>query len=90
MIEERHLYASGEIKDIDVAIVALLERRRALTADLPHEGLGHSLFPPSFEVAAVVELYCRGLGAPGELVARAILNVSRVVGSMAGPKESCG
>lgn len=66
-----------EIEKVDLAIVELVARRCGLASGLPVDRWSRSTFPASFRVDDVVRLYCEGLGAPGELVARAVLNVSR-------------
>lgn len=70
-----------EIEQVDREIVGLLARRRALAGELPADRSPGSTFPVAFRVADVVRLYSDGLGAPGELVARAVLNTSRAAQS---------
>jgi hypothetical protein len=68
------------LAQVDHAILELVRTRRALS----HELLGHggasrqqSIFPRTFRVDEVVELYVQELGPPAELLARSILNVCR-------------
>jgi hypothetical protein len=68
---------AAEIEQLDLEIIALLRRRCELAGDLPTERGQPSMFPISFRVDDTVGLYEDALGPPGELVARAVLNVSR-------------
>lgn len=71
----------GEIEQVDREIVDLLKRRRALASGLPADRAPHSTYPAAFQVEDVVRVYSEGLGGPGELVARAVLNSSRAAQS---------
>lgn len=71
----------AEIEQVDRAIVELLQRRRELAGELPTDRVLGSTFPTAFRVDEVVQLYRECLGAPGELVARAVLNSSRAAQS---------
>jgi hypothetical protein len=63
------------IEALDEEIIALLERRRAMVADLPYYPAGPRLKDPT-RVAALRDLadrYRHRLGGAGELVARAVV-----------------
>lgn len=71
-----------EIQEVDRQILALLETRRTLTSGLHDQaGAPTPFYPESFDVDVVLNTYRGRLGGPGELVARAVLNLCRAAGA---------
>ena len=68
----------SSIREVDREIIRLLEARCRLVRDLPDEPAPNPVgYPAAFAVDQVVCDYSGHLGGPGELLARAVLNVCR-------------
>lgn len=74
--------STRSIAEVDREIIQLMETRCVLTRGLPTEpSSAIASFPASFTVEQVLSQYSGQLGGPGELLARAVLNVCRAAGS---------
>jgi hypothetical protein len=76
-----------EIRDVDRQILALLETRCTLARGRGEAVSGTTapvpapFYPAAFDVDEVLDTYRVRLGGPGELVARAVLNLCRATGA---------
>lgn len=71
------------LDQIDQHIIRLLRQRCAAALTLPdYDGRDGPVYPKSFRADEVRAEYRHALGAPGDLIALAILNLSRAADSL--------